>query len=98
IDVQSREVPDFLSRARVEAVHAVLAGTEKHAAGRDAWAGLGMTRRRKVPEFAARLGIQTVQLAVRVLVEALADVKPAIRDAGGGENLLQIVIILEGPK
>src|SRR5262249_26260545 len=89
------ELPALLAAGCVQAVHAVVARSEEDLAGRDARARFRLARRPELPELGARRRAYAVELAVLVVLEALAKVEPAIGHARRREDLLHAAVVIE---
>src|SRR5262249_31186212 len=80
---------------RVHAVNAVIAGAEVDPAAGHHRRRLGVTFCAEVPQLLAGLRVEAVEAAAPVLVEPLADVEPAVRQARAAEDLLHLPAVVE---
>ncbi len=97
IDVNAGIIPQLPAVGRVQAEHAVVAGAEVSLAIYHGRRRFGVAGRGEFPELVAVGGVETEELAVRVVVEAFADVDSAIGQAGRAEGVLHLPTIVEVP-
>ena len=64
----------------------------------DARAGFDVTFREETPPQPAGVGVEAVQPARLILVEALADVQPAAGDARRREDVFHLAAVIENPQ
>src|SRR5262249_19960668 len=91
------ELPEPLSRGGVEAVDAVVAGTEVDLAAGDGGRRFDVPLGGEVPALLARGGVEAVELAGEVGVHPLADVEPAVGQRGAGVHVLHGALVVEAP-
>src|SRR5205823_5748060 len=95
VDVEAGEVPPLDTRDPVQAVKPVVAGANVDGAVREERSRFGVAAGLKMPEFLAAAGVETVDLAVAVLMKALADVDLAVRHDRRGEDRLHLLAGVE---
>src|SRR5579884_3624748 len=91
------ETPAPAAGHGVQTVDAIIPRTKEHAVLGDAGTRLYMASRRKVPALSAGGRVETVQLAMKILVHSLAQVKLAVRQARRGKRLLHVAAIVKPP-
>src|SRR5262249_10346587 len=95
--VQFRIVPDRLAGLGVEGGEAIVPGADQDIAADGAGTRLGGALRLELPELGALVRVQAVELAIAVLVITLADVEPAVGQAGRREDGFHPAAVVEGP-
>ncbi len=88
VDVVAGELPDFLAGDGVEAVNAVVAGTEINSAIFYRWGTFGVAVYFELPEEIAGFGVKAAEERAGVFVQAFADENAAIDDGGGAIDFL----------
>src|SRR5579883_1704592 len=99
IDVEAAEVPQFPAGSGVATDYAVITGPEKDLAVGNAGARFDVTVGLILPPLPAGVRLQAVKLAVRILMEALADIEQAVGQARRRDrNRLHVLIIVKAPE
>lgn len=86
------KVPQFFARSGVEAIKPFIAGPEIDFARDYGWTRFGLPLRLEMPEQRPGGGVHAPELAVRIIMKALPDEQPAIRQAGRGDHVLQVAV------
>src|SRR6266852_6037244 len=90
-------VPTRLAADRIEAKETVISRAEKHFAADNARAGFRVAFRREFPQLLAGRRVKAVELAIRILMEAFANVQSAVSHARRGKDLLHRLVFRKRP-